>query len=234
MHRIRGKLTYANVVATLALFLVLAGGSALAAKQMLPKNSVGAQQIKNGAITGPKIKNGAITGAKISTSSLGTVPTATNASHATSADSATTATSASHAASADSATNAKTLGGVPASGFMSSGRFAFGSASTESTEQTLLSLGGIEVRTVASAGSTFKVRVKNTNPEQWEFGSSAGNSVGVTSPNGGSITFEDTTKRTMQIAGVNIKNISKSITIQCGSDNGPNLLFCFAQISPAA
>jgi hypothetical protein len=50
-----GKITYANVVATLALFLVLAGGSALAATQLLPKNSVGAKQLKKGAVTTTKI-----------------------------------------------------------------------------------------------------------------------------------------------------------------------------------
>lgn len=55
MHRIRAKLTYANVVATIALFLVLAGGSALAAKQMLPKNSVGPKQIRKGAVTPAKL-----------------------------------------------------------------------------------------------------------------------------------------------------------------------------------
>ncbi len=55
MHRIRGKLTYANVVSTLALFLVLAGGTALASKQLLPKNSVGATQLKKGAVTPVKL-----------------------------------------------------------------------------------------------------------------------------------------------------------------------------------
>jgi hypothetical protein len=55
MHRVRGKLTYANVVATMALFLVRAGGTAFAATQMLPKNSVGARQIKKGAVTPAKL-----------------------------------------------------------------------------------------------------------------------------------------------------------------------------------
>jgi hypothetical protein len=55
MKRPSSKLTYANVVATLALFLVLAGGSAFAASQMLPKNSVGSKQIKKGAVTPVKL-----------------------------------------------------------------------------------------------------------------------------------------------------------------------------------
>jgi hypothetical protein len=84
---LRGKLTYANVVSTLCLFLVLGGASAFAATQ-LAKNSVGTKQIKKNAVTAAKIKNGAVTGAKVKLSSLGTVP---NATHATSADSAKTA-----------------------------------------------------------------------------------------------------------------------------------------------
>ncbi|HJZ36812.1 MAG TPA: hypothetical protein VJ204_11140, partial [Solirubrobacterales bacterium] len=55
MHRVRRQLTYSNVVATTALFLVLAGGSAFAATQILPKNSVGAGQIKKGAVTPAKL-----------------------------------------------------------------------------------------------------------------------------------------------------------------------------------
>src|ERR1700742_2055730 len=49
----RRHLTYANVAATLALFLAL-GGAAYAATQ-LPKNSVGTKQLKKGAVTAAKI-----------------------------------------------------------------------------------------------------------------------------------------------------------------------------------
>jgi hypothetical protein len=50
---LRRHLTYANVAATLALFLAL-GGAAYAATQ-LPKNSVGTKQLKSGAVTAAKI-----------------------------------------------------------------------------------------------------------------------------------------------------------------------------------
>jgi hypothetical protein len=50
---LRRHLTYANVTATLALFLAL-GGAAYAATQ-LPKNSVGTKQLRNGAVTAAKI-----------------------------------------------------------------------------------------------------------------------------------------------------------------------------------
>ena len=67
MKRLSGKLTYANVVATLALFLVIAGGTAFAAKQMLPNNSVGTKQIKKEAVTPAKLSKAskaALTGAQ--------------------------------------------------------------------------------------------------------------------------------------------------------------------------
>ncbi|HVO54167.1 MAG TPA: hypothetical protein VMT37_07130 [Solirubrobacterales bacterium] len=80
MKRIVGKLTYANVMATVAVFIALGGASYAAFK--LPKNSVGTKQIKNNAITAAKIKNGAIGGAKIDLKGLGQVP---NAAHADSA-----------------------------------------------------------------------------------------------------------------------------------------------------
>jgi uncharacterized low-complexity protein len=63
MARILDKLTYANVVATLALFVAL-GGASYAATQ-LPKNSVGPKQLKKNAVTGPKIAKGAVTKAKL-------------------------------------------------------------------------------------------------------------------------------------------------------------------------
>jgi hypothetical protein len=58
MKHPRAKLTYANVVATLALFIALAGGTAFAATQMLPKNSVGPKQLKKGAVTPSKLAKG--------------------------------------------------------------------------------------------------------------------------------------------------------------------------------
>src|SRR6185312_11471460 len=73
----RPRLTYANVVATICLFLVLGGGAWAATS--LPKNSVGTKQLKNGAVTGAKVKKGALTGADIRASTLGRVPQAASA-----------------------------------------------------------------------------------------------------------------------------------------------------------
>ena len=113
MKKTRSQLTYANVISTLCLCLLVGGGTAFAATK-LAKNSVGTKQIKNNAITGAKIKNGAVTGSKIAASTLGTVPSAANAAHADSstdaghATSATTAANAAHADSANTATSAAT------------------------------------------------------------------------------------------------------------------------------
>jgi len=58
----RPQLNYANVIATIALFVAL-GGAAVAAS--LPKNSVGPNQLKRGAVTPPDIRKGAVTAGKI-------------------------------------------------------------------------------------------------------------------------------------------------------------------------
>jgi hypothetical protein len=55
MDRLRGHLTYANVVSTICLFLVLGGGAAFAVTTVLPKDSVGTKQLKKGAVTPVKL-----------------------------------------------------------------------------------------------------------------------------------------------------------------------------------
>ena len=100
MKQIRKRITYANVMSSLAVFLVLGGATAVAAKKIgsneikgnsittgkIKKNAITTSKIKKNAITTPKIKNGAVTGAKVNLGTLGTVP---NATHATTADTAT-------------------------------------------------------------------------------------------------------------------------------------------------
>lgn len=73
MKRFRSKLTYANVISTICLFLVLGGGAAFAATQ-LPKNSVGSKQIKKEAVTPAKLSSAAkatFTGPKGATGATG-------------------------------------------------------------------------------------------------------------------------------------------------------------------
>jgi len=61
MKRLLPSLTYANVVATVCLVLLVGGGTAYAAKHLLPKNSVGAGQLKKGAVTPLKLSKAAKT-----------------------------------------------------------------------------------------------------------------------------------------------------------------------------
>lgn len=62
MKRFRPRLTYANVIASLALFVAL-GGSAVAAG--LAKNSVGPNQLKRGAVKANKLAKKAVVSGKI-------------------------------------------------------------------------------------------------------------------------------------------------------------------------
>jgi hypothetical protein len=116
-RRVTARITYANVISSLALFIALGGG---AYALSIPKASVGSKQLKSKAVTNSKIANGAVTSAKvkddsltgsdIKESTLGKVPSASAADAATAAITATTAATA---------TNALALGGKPAAGFIS-------------------------------------------------------------------------------------------------------------------
>ena len=70
MQRARARLTYANVVSTLALFLVLGGGAAFAAKKLttndIKKGAIKTKLIAKNAVTGAKVKNGSLTPADLS------------------------------------------------------------------------------------------------------------------------------------------------------------------------
>jgi hypothetical protein len=62
------RLTYANVIATLALFLALGGGTVWAAKHRASKHrapKIGAGKLKQNAVTAGKIRANAVTQAKI-------------------------------------------------------------------------------------------------------------------------------------------------------------------------
>jgi hypothetical protein len=61
------KLSYSNVIATIALFIAL-GDAAVAAS--LPRNSVGPNQLKRGAVTAAKIRKAAVTSGKLAPKSV--------------------------------------------------------------------------------------------------------------------------------------------------------------------
>ena len=55
MHQLRDRLTYSNVMATVAVFVALGGTSYAAIK--LPRNSVGSNQIKSSAVSTSEVKD---------------------------------------------------------------------------------------------------------------------------------------------------------------------------------
>ena len=87
----RDRLSYANVVATLALIVAFGTGGAWAASQ------INGKLLKNRSVKGKKLKKNTVTGKEVRESRLGPVP---------------------HAALAD---NALTVGGIPPAGFVQGG-----------------------------------------------------------------------------------------------------------------
>jgi hypothetical protein len=71
MKKITKALSFANVMASFAVFLAL-GGAAFAAQQAA-KNSVTSASIKNGAATGKDVKDDSLTGADVNEGTLGGV-----------------------------------------------------------------------------------------------------------------------------------------------------------------
>jgi hypothetical protein len=80
----RERLTFANVISVIALFVALGGGAYAISKA--PKNSVTSKSIKNGQVKTKDLGKDAATGAKVNEASLGQVPSAVNAGHAQTAD----------------------------------------------------------------------------------------------------------------------------------------------------
>ena len=127
-----GKLTYANVMSTIAVFLALTGGLAWA----LDRNSVKSKHIVNGTIRSIDVAGDALTGGAIDESSLGKVPRAASADSAEHADAADTATNAQSALNAANAADAAKLQGHPASDFLLGNAFHSAAGSDTITSTT--------------------------------------------------------------------------------------------------
>ena len=68
LARVRARVTYANTMSTVAVFIAL-GGTAWAASA-LPRNSVGPAQIRTGAVGSSEIRNNSIRSADIRNRSI--------------------------------------------------------------------------------------------------------------------------------------------------------------------
>lgn len=169
MKQIRKRITYANVMSSIAVFLVLGGGAAYAAKKIgsneikgnsittgkIKKEAVSASKIKKNSITTAKIANGAVTGAKLNLGTVGTVP------------------NANHAVTADSAGNANTVGGMTVSKIT-------WAAKTGDAPQVVLNIQGLVLTASCPAGPTITATANVPSGVGVEFNSSAtssGNTV---------------------------------------------------------
>jgi hypothetical protein len=129
-------------MSSIAVFLILGGATAFAAKKIgsneikgnsittgkIKKEAVSASKIKKNAVTTAKIANGAVTGAKLDLGTVGTVPNAV------------------HATNADNANNANTVGGNRVVSFSLVGHSPI--ASTQ-----ILDLNGLQIFASCSGGS---------------------------------------------------------------------------------
>jgi hypothetical protein len=100
VKHVRQRLTYANVMSSLAVFLILGGATAFAATKIgtkelkagavttgkIKKEAVSTAKLKKNAVTTPKIAKDAVTGEKVAESTLGQVPSAANAALAENAN----------------------------------------------------------------------------------------------------------------------------------------------------
>jgi hypothetical protein len=114
VKQIRKRLTYANVMSSLAVFLILGGATAVAAKKIgsneikgnsittgklkkeavtrakVKKAAIDSSKLADNAVTTSKIADDAVTGAKVKESTLGEVPSAAKAVNAVNAENAAT------------------------------------------------------------------------------------------------------------------------------------------------
>lgn len=175
LSRARARLTYANVMATLAVFIALGGSSYAVVKVgsgQIVDNSVQSKDVRNnalkgvdvrnrslsgadvrdGALTGADVGDDSLTGADIDESKLGRVPTAD------------LATSTPLATFADRAGDAATLGGLGPAAFERSGRLVAGSGSLGAVPaQIVLSVPevGVQLETDGDADTDAIIRVRN-------------------------------------------------------------------------
>jgi len=84
LKQIRKRVTYANVMSSLAVFLILGGATAFAAVKKIGANEIKANSIKTGkivkeAVTAGKLKKGAVTESKLADNAVTTKKIADNA-----------------------------------------------------------------------------------------------------------------------------------------------------------
>ncbi len=153
MKQIRRHFTYANVMSSIAVFMILGGATAVAATKIganeikansiktgkIVKEAVTAGKIKKNAIVTAKIANGAVTGEKLAD---GSVTTAKIANDAVTGEKVNEST----LGQVPSAASAGSVGGITVKKF-------FYKSNTNATVETILSLNGLILQASCPAGN---------------------------------------------------------------------------------
>jgi hypothetical protein len=151
LSRLRPRITYANVVSTMCLFILLGGGAYATSK--LPKNSVGSKQIKKNAVTSAKVKNGTL-----------------KASDAKKGQFAMPGDLSKYLLASGTAANAGALGGVGPGGFVKgAGHLLSGAFTSTALEGTLVKVPGGTIGVLCDASSGYGVGFSRDNCDTHEF-----------------------------------------------------------------
>ena len=149
----RRHLTYANVVSTLCLFVLL-GGAAHAA------GLINGKRLQNRTVGAKKIKRNSLGGAEVRESRLKRVPRASDAEALDGFD------STQFLKTGGKAPDAEALDGLDSPAFLRSGRIQFAGANPEGTARLLASLPdlGVSVLTDGDGDSSFDVTFRRDTP----------------------------------------------------------------------
>jgi hypothetical protein len=173
LTRVRDRLTYANVVSSLSLFLVLGGGAYAAVT--LPPNSVGTKQLKDKAVKRAKIANKAVTTPKLAPNAVKRAKIAANAVNGAKVANNTisgqdvnevTLGQVPEAQHANKATDSDLLSDHTFGYFEAAARAEFGSANRTSTQRLKIlewTNAHAMVVTDGDGDANTQVRVRNTN-----------------------------------------------------------------------
>jgi hypothetical protein len=232
MRRLRPRLTFANVVSVIALFIALGGASYAAFK--LPKNSVGRKQLKKNAVTTAKIKNSAVTGTKVKNGSL----TGANVADGSLTGAQINASTLGEVPAASRAGNATTLDGSPAGDFARSNRFLSGNGKVNATTSAnLFSIPGEFVLKTNGLGKFEpKLLVQDLSPDPWDFlGKQHENtweSVAVNPGESREVDFGTVEAGTL--FAVDRPHPEKQVLIDCTYEFNTSEVICTAILSPSA
>jgi hypothetical protein len=219
MRRIRLHLSYANVVATVALFVALGGGAYAAV-------TIDGKDLKARSVAGGKLKNDTLTGKQIKESKLKQVPNAAKLGGKP---------AKAFLAASGTAADAAKLGGQAPSAYFSSNRIASGGAASSAVPAaTVLTYAplSLTVTTDGDVDSDSTVRIINNGPNRIEVSNSAGNGINAVSANGGNL--ELPTNSASRVTTFVLRQVGTGVDtrvgamITCGWDFNPDVVNCVA------